>query len=114
MDSQLATALVAISAQLDNLIQTTESSNQTLNRIITKVEKKSDNAISPVNPYNSNELVQIIVGNDRLKKVIPVIRLDPKRIKPKNPTLLVATPVIKESSDRDYSKLSLTIKCYKC
>ena len=73
MNSQLATALAAISAQLDNLIQITESSNQTLDRIITKVEKK-----------------------------------------PENPTLLVATPVIKESSDRDYSKLSPTIKCYKC
>ena len=68
MNFQLATALAAISAQLDNLIQATESSNQTLDRIITKVEKKSDNT----------------------------------------------TSVIKESSDRDYSKLSPTIKCYKC
>jgi len=68
MNFQLATTLAAISAQLDNLIQATESSNQTLDRIITKVEKKSDNT----------------------------------------------TSVIKESSDRDYSKLSLTIKCYKC
>jgi len=43
-----------------------------------------------------------------------VNRLDPKRIKPENLTLPVVMPVIKESSDRDYSKLSLTIKCYKC
>ena len=88
-------------------------SNQTLNRIITKVEE-FDNTNSPVNPYTSNELIQIVVANDRLKKGIPVIRLDPKRIKPENSTLPVATPVIKESSDRDYSKLSLTIKCYMC
>ena len=40
MNSQLATALAAISAQLDNLTQITESSNQTLDRIITKVEKE--------------------------------------------------------------------------
>ena len=96
MDSQLATTLAAISAQLDNLIQITESYNHTLDRIITKVEKKSDNTSSPVNPYTSNELIQTVVANDRLKKGIPVIRLDPKRIKSENPTLPVTTPVIKE------------------
>ena len=73
MDSQLATALAAISAQLDNLIQAMESSNQTLDRIITKIEKKSENSIPSV-----------------------------------------VTLVVKESSDRDFSKFSLMIKCYKC
>jgi len=96
MNSQLATALAAISAQLDNLIQTMESSNQTLDRIITKVEKKSNDTNPSVNPYNSNELIQIVVVNDRLNKGILVIRLDPKRIKSENPTLPVTTPVIKE------------------
>jgi len=114
MNSQLATVLAVISAQLDNLIQTTESYNQTLNRIITKVEKKSENTNSPMNLYTSNELIQIIVANDRLKKGITVIRLNPKRIKHENPTPPVATHMIKESRDRDYSKLSPTIKCYKC
>ena len=114
MNSQLAMTLTAISAQLDNLIQTMESSNQTLDRIITKVEKKSDNTNSSVNPYTSNELIQIVVANDRLKEDIPVIRHNPKRIMLENPTLPVVMPLIKESSDRDYSKLSPTIKCYKC
>jgi len=113
MNSQFATVLAAISAQLDNLIQTMKFSNQTLDKIITKVENKSDSTNSPVNSCTSNELIQIVIGNDKLKG-IPVSRLDPKRIKPENPTLPVATAVMKESSDKDYSKLSLMIKCYKC
>ena len=92
-----------------------KSSNQSQDRIITKVKKKSDNTISPVNPYTSDELFQIVIANnDRLKKGTPVIRLDPKKIKPENLTLPVATLVIKESSDKDYSNLSPMIKCYKC
>ena len=91
-----------------------ESSNQILDRIISEVEKKSDKPISPVNSCTSDELIQIIVANnDRLKRGIPVIRLNLRIIKPENPILLVATPVITESSDRDFSKFSPTIKRYK-
>ena len=88
------------------------SSNQSLGRIITKVEKKSDNSICPVNPYTSDEQIHIVVANnDRLKRDIPMTRLDPRRIKPENLILPVALLVIKESSDNDYSRLSPTIKC---
>ena len=68
-----------------------------------------------MNLYTSNELIQIVIANnDRLKRGILVIRLDPKRIKSENSILLVVMPVIKEFNDRDFFKFSPTIKCYNC
>ena len=43
-----------------------------------------------------------------------MIRLDPRRIKSENPILPVVMLMIKEFSNRDFSKLSPTIKCYNC
>jgi len=114
MNFQLIMMLVNIMAKLTVMTQTLGSSNKTMDMIITKIKKNSDNPISPVNLYTSDELIQIIVANnDRLKRGIPVIRLNPRRIKSENPILPVVTLVIKEFSDGDFSKLNPMIN-YNC